>query len=260
MSLLKKMFDLEYKKKFICITVMMTMIYVIAMVLCAITSVVDYFAKPWFWGGEYIVLIYPVFLTFPFYIYFFYCKKSGFLINVSTRMNIKKYILINYFEGFAGSAVSMFIISIVGYLVCIVLFYPFLGESLPAAIAFKGWFFAPLFDFNIPLAGIVISFWRSILSTLFYSFGFIVMLYTKNIFIATSAPFIYSLVENYITGMLGCPQNSICTSFHPIRMGAFMVSPFNIMIGPLLLAIVNLILVLLLIVKKKRHGVWLDII
>lgn len=39
-----------------------------------------------------------------------------------------------------------------------------------------------------------------------------------------------------------------------------MVSPFNIMIGPLLLAIVNLILVLLLIVKKKRHGVWLDII
>lgn len=249
-----------YKKNFLMVMALLTGVYCVAMVYMASTSMVEHYLSPWFWAAEYVALIYPVLVSVPFCLNLFLIKKTGYIRYIESRCEIGDFLIANYKLGVACAFSSLFIMSIVGLVITGVFFGPLFGEGSDYASPFSDYFFFNAVKTRPFLTALVFSVWRSFLGAMFFSFGFLMSLLSNNVFIAMSAPFVYSIVENYITGVLGFPQNSICTAFHVMRMGGYVVHWWNMLVGPILFLIVQVLLLGILLTQKRRNRGWSDTI
>ena len=100
-----------------------------------------------------------------------------------------------------------------------------------------------------------------VLAGLYFSFGFLLALWSKNSFLALTGPFIYSLLENYIMSILGMPSYSIATSFFIARMAPGATKPSDLLVGPAVLAIICIITLVYNVLKSnKGNKKCLDIV
>ena len=114
---------------------------------------------------------------------------------------------------------------------------------------------------NPVLYSFVLSLWRGVLGELYFIFGFVLSLFYNNIFIVMTAPFVYSILENFTMSMLGCPQNSIITSFMPTRLAAGYTALHNLFVGPaVLIGITGLLFLKEYTKRRKEPGRCLNII
>lgn len=102
---------------------------------------------------------------------------------------------------------------------------------------------------------LLLSLWKGTLGVLVMTFGFVLALYSENLFIVLTAPFVYAVLENFGWAILGIPKYRLITAFEPSSLSSAVVSGASFVVGPLLLCIVIGITVLYYS-KVKHYAVY----
>ena len=88
------------------------------------------------------------------------------------------------------------------------------------------------------LYAVALSLWRGIVSLFVMTFGFVLALYCKNIFVILTGPFMYSILENFVLAILRLERLRLVVAFDPTTVNPEVVSIFSFFFGPIVLSIV----------------------
>ena len=88
------------------------------------------------------------------------------------------------------------------------------------------------------LYAVALSLWRGIVSLFVMTFGFVLALYCKNIFVILTGPFMYSILENFVLAILRLERLRLVVAFDPTTINPEVVSIFSFFFGPIVLSIV----------------------
>lgn len=99
--------------------------------------------------------------------------------------------------------------------------------------------------------GFILSLWRFVIGFLIASFGFVLALYVKNLFIIFTFPFMYTIGENIIMSLTGCERYMLFTSFCPSYLSRKAITYSGLLVGPIVLIIVIAITALYFTKIKK---------
>ena len=107
--------------------------------------------------------------------------------------------------------------------------------------------------------GLLLSAWKALLGVLTMTFGFVLALFSRNIFVVLTAPFVYVILENFILASLSSASLDLATyrfvtAFEPtcrvyINLGSFIV-------GPVLMCLV-IGAIILYYTKVKRQVIYI---
>ena len=106
--------------------------------------------------------------------------------------------------------------------------------------------------------GLLLSAWKALLGVLTMTFGFVLALFSRNIFVILTAPFVYVILENFILASLSSASLDLATyrfvtAFEPtckeyINLGSFIF-------GPVLMCLV-IGAIILYYTKVKRQAIY----
>ena len=71
-----------------------------------------------------------------------------------------------------------------------------------------------------------------------FTFGFVLALYCKNIFVILTGPFMYSILENFVLAILRLERLRLVVAFDPTTVDPKVVSISSFLFGPIVLSIV----------------------
>ncbi len=198
-------------------------------------SMIYYPIDPYIYGSSPVDFFLPLLLTIPFSFYTYHIVKNGFIDYAGVRISKKKYI--TYYM--LSSLISCFVMVFVANLLAIVFSINIASISQEfSKPSYAGYLLGNL-QMNSPLRfGIIWSLYKAFVATLICLFGQIISLYIGNLFLVLLAPFIYSVLENFITGILKIPQFSFMTALILNRLDENLMNPINIIIGILVYSLV----------------------
>lgn len=212
---------------------------IIAVIWKTRDSVSVYRINAWVSANEFLTLTYPIFVTLPFCHILYYENKNGYFNYVQTRVSLKTYLLHHYACGAVMAAACIFLITFSGMLTGFFVKPLYMEE--PQLSQYASDFMGLTKIYHPLLYGITLSLWQSVIGTLMYTFGFLLSLNSRHLFVILTGGFIYSFLENFITAVLGCSNFSLCYSFYPdgLNWAYFPVSPYlSLLAGPTVLALV----------------------
>lgn len=205
----------------------------------------------WEIGGEIINFLFPLFVVVPICWSMYYERKNNFLLYTMPRMSKAKYIKAKW----AASAISAFTIIFIPYFLSAIFALYVKPPITPYTDNMLNHVFLDLYVGSPLLYALLLCLWKSIIGVLVMSFGFMLSLYVKNIFVILTAPFIYSVLENFTWAILRLPQYRLVTSFEPTAISEDMVSLVSSAVGPALL-ILCILIIWLYFAKVKRKTVY----
>ncbi|MBM0046201.1 hypothetical protein JNO63_03750 [Anaerococcus sp. mt242] len=208
MNILKK-----FIKEKLITSLITTAIYVLALfVLIYIyngNSIIYYPIDPYVYGSSPVDFFLPLLVTIPFSFYSYHIVKNGFIDYAGVRISKKKYI--TYY--ILSSLISCFVMVFVANLLAIVFSVNIASISQEFSKPSYDGFLLGNLQMNSPLIfGIIWSLYKAFVATLICLFGQVISLYSGNLFLVLLGPFIYSVLENFITGVLRIPQFSFTTA------------------------------------------------
>ena len=215
----------EWKKVFLPV-LLTTVLLAIAMSVLSCTIyqnyTLHYDLEAWEVGTELFSLLYPLFVVVPLCWNLYYERKNNFLLYVMPRVKIKKYLTAKWI----AYALGTLCIIVIPYILSAV----FALYVKPPVVPFVENPFSHIFEnafIKTPLLyAVALSLWRGIVSLFVMTFGFILALYCKNIFVILTGPFMYSILENFVLAILclespfvgiwkvACPICRVYTFFH----------------------------------------------
>ena len=222
---------------------------ILTVLTCILTCVLQrdytvYFhIDAWEIGTEYIALLFPLFVTIPVCWQLYYERRDRFIVYTLPRISKQKYLSIKW----AACALSGF---------CI-LFIPYVMSLLCALYVVTPANVLPPHDkyshFLLTLYA-----WKALLGVLTMTFGFVLALFSRNIFVILTAPFVYVILENFILASLSSASLDLATyrfvtAFEPtckeyINLGSFIF-------GPVLMCLV-IGAIILYYTKVKRQAIY----
>ena len=164
----------------------------------------------------------------------YYERKNNFLLYVMPRVKIKKYLTakwIAYALGTLCIIVIPYILSAVFALYVKTPVVPFVEN--PFRHVFENAFIKTSL-----LYAVALSLWRGIVSLFVMTFGFVLALYCKNIFVILTGPFMYSILENFVLAILRLERLRLVVAFDPTTVDPKVVSISSFLFGPIVLSIV----------------------
>ena len=90
------------------------------------------------------------------------------------------------------------------------------------------------------------------LGVLVMTLGFVLAMYSQNIFVILTGPFIYTILENFILSILGMERYRLVVAFDPTCISYSAVSLFSFLVGPVLLLLVTSLTAFFLAKVKKN--------
>lgn len=229
--------------------------YAVMLIVTSRNTAISYPIELWIYSGDLFVFTYPLFCSVPFCWLMYYERRRGYLNFVHSRISLKKYFTVHYLCGGLLAFLCIFFISFSGLILALFCIEP------QVVIPDYGNMIRNLFGsvkINQPLLyGFLLSAWRGFIGLLMYTFSYLLSLSSKHLFVILTGAFIYSIIENFLTGILQCSIFSICTSFYPERMNweAFSISPIlALATGPLILIIVCAFLTLYVVSSRRREN------
>lgn len=241
----------KYVKPFI----ISTCVGIIMSVICVLTvwsnSAVSFPIMTWVYSLDVFAFFYPVFCSVPYCWLMYLERRNNFHFFVGTRIKLNKYLLFHWYSGGLFAFFSLFIISFSGALLslCITPIY----QSNRNVVA--EYLFGSLLIECPLLYAFLVSAWRGIIGLIMFSFGYILSLYSKHLFVVLTGPLVYSIVENFSVTVLGVSNISLVSSFFPesVNWSYYTVSPyFSIFIGPFLLMTVCFVLIMYFNTIQKK--------
>lgn len=212
---------------------------IISILMISMNTLIIYPIESWIYANELFNLIYPIFCSIPFCWILYYEFENGYVNFVHTRINLKRYFQTHYICGMILAFSCIFFISFSGVIIALYFIKPAIVMESTDMLSnlFAG------MQMNQPLIyGFLLSLWRGFIGVLMYTLGFLLAFLSEHLLVILAGPFIYSILENFVTAILGMPIFSISSSFDPNRMNyaAFSISPpeVTLLIGPAILIII----------------------
>lgn len=206
----------------------------------------------WEIGTEYLGLLFPLFVTVPICWELYYERRDHFLVYTLPRMDKQHYLGAKW----CACALAAFMILFGPYFLSAVFA---LYVKSPAEILFPDEYHGHVFNYLytiMPLLyALLLSLWKALLGVLTMTFGFVLALYGKNIFVILTGPFIYVILENFIWSVLGLEEYRFVTAFEPSSLADNAIHAGSFMMGPLLMCGV-IALVALYYAKLKKRAVY----
>lgn len=212
-------------------------------------STYKYAIELWNYGEDFLHVLYPIVFSIPFCWRLFYEKNGSYWKIIFNRTELKKYIRNRIITLSLMSAAAMLIVSMGSLLFAYLISQGTISDYEPImTYSFYG-----AYQISHPVFyAMILSIWRSILAVLYTLFAIGVTMISKNIFIAMSGAFVYSVVENFITAILQVPDLSICTSFYPNRLTRLVITFPKLMVGPVIFLFI-IVLIYIFYCKKEKH-------
>lgn len=216
-----------------------------------------YDLQAWEVGTELFSLFYPLLVVLPLCWNLYAERKNNFLVYVLPRTPLKGYLTAKWLVYALGAFSLLFfpyVLSAIAALYVKAPLVPYVtdGYATPFTHVFLNTFTQrPL------LYAALLSFWRGLLGVLTMSFGFVLALYSKNIFVILTGPFIYTILENFILSILRLEKYRLITAFDPTSLSSGAVSFSSLVMGPVLLSLVLGLSVFFLVKVKKNTVVSL---
>lgn len=187
----------------------------------------------WEIGMECFALLFPLLVTVPVCWQLYYERRDRFLVYTLPRVPKRRYLLAKW----TACALSAFII----------LFVPYLFSALCVLVpGVERELFPPYEGYHhvlhhlytqVPLAyALVMSLWKSVLGVLMMSFGFVLALYCKNLFVILTAPFIYYILDNVFWTSLRIP-GALAFAYESTMLSSSFITPWAFLQGPFQLCV-----------------------
>lgn len=206
---------------------------------------------PWEIGTEYLGLLFPLLVTVPVCWQLYYERRDRFIVYTLPRVSKLDYLAVKWL----ACALSAFLILFVPYFLSALCVLYTASPALKPANENYDHVFHSLYAQAPLLYALLLSLWKSLLGVLVMTFGFALALYGKNIFVILTAPFIYTVLENFGWAILGMPTYRLITAFEPTSLSSDAVTGASFIVGPVLLCAV-IGFVVLYYVKLKRRTVY----
>lgn len=102
------------------------------------------------------------------------------------------------------------------------------------------------------LYGFVLSVWKGLIGAVTALFGFVVSLYSRNLFVILAGPFMYMILDNYIWGLIGPMKYNLVTAFEPSSISVDYLTWIHFVLPPIQLCFVIISYVLYMRYKVKK--------
>ncbi len=210
----------------------------------------DYNIQIWQESNEILGLIFPVFAVLPTCWSMYYERKNNYLMYTALRISKFKYIITKWLMSAIFGALVIFTISFSGLLTSLYLINTVEPSGTDYAVkSFMGFYLV-----HEPLMyGIALSLWRGMIGFLVATMGFILSVFSSNLFIILSGPFVYCILENFLLAILNVPYYRLVTSFSPYLLSPEAVTLGRLLVGPLILgfAIISISIYFKAVRKEK---------
>lgn len=250
-DIMLRMLKLELQKIY---KPVITTIAILSVLACILTCVLQkdytiYFhIDAWEIGTEYFGLLFPLFVTIPICWKLYYERRNRFLVYTLPRIPKKSYLVIKW----TACALSAFFILLVPYVLSLLCaLYVVEPQYLFPAPEKYNHFLLPLYAQYPMVYGLLLSAWKALLGVLTMTFGFVLALFSKNIFVVLTAPFIYVILDNFFWSSLSI-TNAFVHGFEPGAMQPKYVTPLTFISGPIQMFLILTLIVLFYTKVKKR--------
>lgn len=250
-DIMLRMLKLELQKIY---KPVITTIAILSVLACILTCVLQkdytiYFhIDAWEIGTEYFGLLFPLFVTIPICWQLYYERRNRFLVYTLPRIPKKSYLVCKW----TACALSAFFILLVPYVLSLLCaLYVVEPQYLFPAPEKYSHFLLPLYAQYPMVYGLLLSAWKALLGVLTMTFGFVLALFSKNIFVVLTAPFIYVILDNFFWSSLSI-ANAFVHGFEPGAMQPKYVTPLTFISGPIQMFLILTLIVLFYTKVKKR--------
>jgi len=201
----------------------------------------------WEVGFEIINILFPLIAVLPTCWLMYFERKTGFIKYTLPRASKKQYLLSKWMVISSSAFITMFIMSFAGVVTALYMvqpidvFYswisPETGEPAPSLIHFH--FAAELFLDSPLLYGFLLSVWKGVISVVLATMGYVFSLYSKNLFVILTGPFIYYFLETYILSKVKLDHLRLYVAFEPTSINLDYITLSSFLVGPVLAILVT---------------------
>ena len=209
-----------------------------------------YVLDKWEIGTEYIGLLFPLFVVVPVCWQLYYERRDRFLIYTLPRVSKGRYLAAKWL----ACALSAFMLLFVPYVLSALsaLYLSPYKDLHPDWITPYTHIFQTLYTEYPIVYMFLLSVWKSFLVVLTMTFGFVLAMYSANIFVVLTAPFVYMILDNFVWSILRT-ANAFVMSFEPATMIPSYVTLKTFLWGPVQLSVVIGLVVLYYTRLRKRR-------
>ncbi|MFJ7826633.1 hypothetical protein [Psychrobacillus sp. NPDC096623] len=192
----------------------------------------NYNIEVWEQSGELIALFFPFFAVVPACWLIFCDRKKGNGSSNNAGESKRKYMIAKWLVSSISGAIITFVLSFIGLIIALY----FIPDVIPHGSDYAIENYAGYYFVNHPfLYGLVLSCWRAFIGFVVATFGFVLWIYLKNIFVVFTGPFCYMMLENIILAYSDVPYFRLITSFVPSILSSNAITTGRLLVGPLLL-------------------------
>lgn len=242
---------LECKKVFWPVLLTMVVLTLLMWVLTAKlyqNYTLHYDLEAWEVGTGAFSLLFPLCVVLPLCWELYYERQHNFLLYVMPRVPLKKYLTAKWIAYTFGA----FCLIAVPYIIAAVYAVYLKAPVIPPETSTFAHVFQTAFV-ERPLRYVVLlSCWRGVLGVLVMTLGYVLAMYSQNIFVILTGPFIYTILENFILSILGMERYRLVVAFDPTCISYGAVSLFSFLVGPVLLLLVTSLTAFFLAKVKKN--------
>ncbi|WP_339216558.1 hypothetical protein [Solibacillus sp. FSL W8-0372] len=196
-------------------------------------------------GFQYFGLFYALVAVVPTAWLMYFERKTHFIKYTLPRVKQRTYILLKVLVSMTTGFIIVFGISITSLIVALYVVPPvppiissfdsLTGEPISVR---EMRIFGEMFVKHPFLYGFISSIWKGIIGSLVALFGFVLSLYSQNLFVILTGPFLYTILENYCLSVFGLEEYRLITAFEPSSIWVKDLSWLSFVVGPILLIIV----------------------
>lgn len=204
-------------------------------------------------------LIFPLLAVVPTAWLMYFERKTNFVIYTLPRVKQRTYILTKSIVSMLTGFLIVFGISIASVIIAIYVVPPVIQTSFsfnsstgePILIQDKR-LFGEVFVYQPFLYGFVLSVWKGLIASLMALFGFVLSLYSRNLFVILAGPFMYMILDNFVWNLIGPRKYNLVTAFEPSSISVDYLTWVHFVLPPIQLGIVITSYVLYMHFKLKK--------
>lgn len=234
-----RMVLLELKKLSKPVLAAMAVLTVVTCVLCCTMFwdyVLYYVLDKWEIGTEFIDLLFPLFVTVPVCWQLYYERRDRFIVYTLPRVSRRRYLTAKWLACALSAFALLFVPHVLSGLSSLYL-APY-KELNPEWSLHYVHVFQTLYT-EFPLVYMfLLSLWKGLLGVLTMTFGFVLAMYSSNLFVVLTAPFVYLILENFTLSVLRMERYRFVTAFEPTVIADEYLTAGSFFAGPLLLCAV----------------------
>lgn len=232
---------MEWRK--IKIPAMLTVL-LLTIVTCALSGtlyrnyVLFYDLEAWEIGTEFLTFLFPLLTVVPLCWNLYYERKNNFLLYVAPRIPIRRYLTVKWSVHAAASFFILFIPCLLSAVFALYVKGPINSVIMSEGMTGFQHAFQQTFIKTPLLYAIALSAWKSLLGVLAMTFGFVLSLSVKNIFVILTGPFVYAVLENFILAILRLEAYRLVVAFDPSCLSSSAYNALSPIAGPAILLLV----------------------